>query len=89
MLNPSANGHDVYDYMEGNVSDFYNAVDDAIAKSECVKGQYRITTSPAYNSTSPVKTPNFTTLGISSSGPIVVDLENSFITAEPEITLSS
>ena len=89
MLNPSAVGHDVYDFMEGNVSDFYNAVDDAIVKSECVKGQYRISTSPAYNSTSPVKTPNFTTLGISSSGPIVVDLENSFITAEPEITLSS
>ena len=89
MLNPSAIGHDVYDFMEGNISDFYNAVDDAIVKSECVKGQYRITTAPSYNSTSPVKTPNFTTLGISSSGPIVVDLENSYITAEPEITLSS
>ena len=89
MLNPSAIGHDVYDFMEGNISDFYNAVDDAIVKSECVKGQYRITTAPSYNSTSPVKTPNFTTLGISSSGPIVVDLENSYITAEPEITLNS
>ena len=32
MLNPSAVGHDVYDFMEGNVSDFYNAVDDAIVK---------------------------------------------------------
>ena len=89
MFNPSAVGHDAYDFLEGNVSDFYNAVDDAIVKSECVKGQYRISTSPAYNSTSPVKTPNFTTLGISSSGPIVVDLENSFITAKPRITLSS
>ena len=89
MLNPNAVGRDVYDFMEGNVSDFYNAVDDAIVKSECVKGQYRITTAPAYNSTSPVKTPNFTTLGISSSGPIVVDLENSYITATPTITLSS
>ena len=89
MLNPNAVGRDVYDFMEGNVSDFYNAVDDAIVKSECVKGQYRITTAPAYNSTSPVKTPNFTTLGISSSGPIVVDLENSYITATPKITLSS
>ena len=89
MLNPSARGHDVYDFMEGNVSDFYNAVDDAIVRSECVKGQYRITASPAYNSTSPVKTPNFTTLGISSSGPIVVDLENSYITATPKIKLSS
>ena len=89
MFNPSAVAHDVYDFMEGNISDFYNAVDDAIVKSECVKGQYRINTSPAYNSTSPVKTPNFTTLGISSSGPIVVDLENSFITAKPSIKLSS
>ena len=89
MINPAAVPNDVYDYLDGNVSDFYNAVDDAIVKSECVKGQYRISTSPAYNSTSPVKTPNFTTLGISSSGPIVVDLENSYITATPKITLSS
>ena len=89
MLNPSAIGHDAYDFLDGNVSDFYNAVDDAIVKSECVKGQYRITTAPAYNATSPVKTPNFTTFGISSSGPIVVDLENSFITAKCQIKLSS
>lgn len=89
MLNPSAIGHDAYDFLDGNISDFYNAVDDAIVKSECVKGQYRIATSPAYNSTSPVKTPNFTTFGISSAGPIVVDLENSFITAKCQVTLST
>lgn len=89
MLNPSAIGHDAYDFLDGNISDFYNAVDDAIVKSECVKGQYRINTSPSYNSTSPVKTPNFTTFGISSSGPIVVDLENSYITANCKISLSS
>ena len=32
MLKPSAIGHDVYDFIDGNVSDFYNAVDDAIIK---------------------------------------------------------
>ena len=47
MINPAAVPNDVYDYLDGNVSDFYNAVDDAIVKSECVKGQYRISTSPA------------------------------------------
>lgn len=59
MLNPSAIEDDVYDFLDGNISDFYSAVDDAIVKSECVKGQYRTTTSPSYNSTSPVRTPNF------------------------------
>ena len=49
MLNTSAIGHDVYDFLDGNVSDFYNAVDDTIVKSECVKSPYRITTSPVYN----------------------------------------
>ena len=38
MLNPSAIGHDAYDLFDGNVSDFYRAVDDAIVKSECVNG---------------------------------------------------
>ena len=56
MLNPSAIEHDVYDFLDGNVSYFYSAFGDAIFKSECVKGQYRITTSPSYNSTSPVRT---------------------------------
>ena len=37
MLNPRVIGYDVYDFHDGNVCDFYNAVDDTIVKSECVK----------------------------------------------------
>ena len=39
--------HDAYDLLDGTVSGFYEDVDNAIAASEVVKGQYRYTISPA------------------------------------------
>ena len=80
-INPSTIGHDSYDLLDGSLSSFYQDVDEAIVASEVVKGQYRLTVSPAYNSPNPVSINNFTTLALTQSGPMVVDLENSYITA--------
>ena len=90
-INPSTVGHDTYDLLDGSLSSFYQEVDEAIVASEVVKGQYRLTVNPAYNSPNPVAINNFTTVALSQSGPMVVDLENSFITAKAqmEIQLSS
>ena len=79
-INPSTIGNDAYDMLDGSLSSFYQDVDEAIVASEVVKGQYRLTVSPAYNSPNPVSINNFTTLALSQSGPMVVDLENSYIT---------
>ena len=79
-INPSTVGNDAYDMLDGSLSSFYQDVDEAIVASEVVKGQYRLTVSPAYNSPNPVSINNFTTLALSQSGPMVVDLENSYIT---------
>ena len=79
-INPSTVGNDAYDLLDGSLSSFYQDVDEAIVASEVVKGQYRLTVSPAYNSPNPVSINNFTTLALSQSGPMVVDLENSYIT---------
>ena len=81
-INPSTVGHDSYDLLDGSLSSFYQDVDEAIVASEVVKGQYRLTVSPAYNSPNPVTMNNFTTLALSQSGPMVVDLENSYITTQ-------
>ena len=85
-INPSTVANDTYDMLDGSLSSFYQDVDEAIVASEVVKGQYRLTVSPAYNSPNPVSMNNFTTLALSQSGPMVVDLENSYITAQAKIT---
>ena len=86
-INPAAIGTSAYELLDGSVSSFYAEVDDAIAASEVVKGQYRMTINPAYNSPNPVDSNSFTTVGLTQSGPMVVDLENSYITTTAEITI--
>ena len=85
-INPSTVANDTYDMLDGSLSSFYQDVDEAIVASEVVKGQYRLTVSPAYNSPNPVSMNNFTTLALSQSGPMVVDLENSYITAQAKVS---
>ena len=87
-INPSTVGHDTFDLLDGSLSSFYADVDEAIVASEVVKGQYRMTINPAYNSPNPVDSNSFTTVGLTQSGPMVVDLENSYITTEVELDLS-
>jgi hypothetical protein len=90
-LNPATVGNNTYDLLDGSVSSFYAEVDEAIAASAVVKGQYRMTINPAYNSPNPVDSHSFTTVGLTQSGPMVVDLENSYIStvAELEIDIPS
>ena len=87
-LNPTTAANDAYDMLDGSLSSFYQDVDEAIVASEVVKGQYRLTVNPAYNSPNPVAINNFTTIGLSQSGPMVVDLENSFITANAHMVIN-
>ena len=86
-INPAAVGTSAYELLDGSVSSFYAEVDEAIAASEVVKGQYRMTINPAYNSPNPVDSNSFTTVGLTQSGPMVVDLENSYITTSVELTI--
>ena len=86
-LNPASVGNNAYDLLDGSVSAFYADVDEAIVASEVVKGQYRMTINPAYNSPNPVDSNSFTTVGLTQSGPMVVDLENSYITTEVELDI--
>ena len=87
-LNPTTAANDAYDMLDGSLSSFYQDVDEAIVASEVVKGQYRLTVNPAYNSPNPGAIKNFTTIGLSQSGPMVVDLENSFITANAHMVIN-
>jgi hypothetical protein len=85
MLNSSEVGNDAFDFLCGNISDFYSDVDNDITMSECVKGQYRLTVQPVVNANDNILTPNFATVNISAPGSLVVDLENSFIKLEAQV----
>ena len=87
-LNPTTAAQTAYDMLDGSLSAFYQDVDEAIVASEVVKGQYRLTVNPAYNSPNPVAINNFTTVGLSQSGPMVVNLENSFITTTAHMKIN-
>ena len=87
-INLSTVSTSAYDLLDGSVSSFYAQVDEAIVASEVVKGQYRMTINPAYNSPNPVDSNSFTTVGLTQSGPMVVDLENSYITTEVALSLN-
>lgn len=86
-INPAAVGTSAYELLDGSVSAFYADVDEAISASEVVKGQYRMTINPAYNSPNPVDSNSFTTVGLTQSGPMVVDLENSFISTTIKVEI--
>jgi hypothetical protein len=88
MLNPSAIGNDTFDFLGGNISDFFADVDDAITMSECVKGQYRLNVQPAVNANDNIITPNFATVNLSAPGSLVVDLSNSFISLTAKVTIN-
>ena len=87
-INPASVAANAYDLLDGSVSSFYAQVDEAIVASEVVKGQYRMTINPAYNAPNPVDSNSFTTVGLTQSGPMVVDLQNSYITTEVEVDLN-
>ena len=87
-INPASVSTSAYDLLDGSVSSFYAQVDEAIVPSEVVKGQYRMTINPAYNAPNPVDSNSFTTVGLTQSGPMVVDLCNSYITTEVDVDLN-
>jgi hypothetical protein len=87
-LNPNTVPTNAYDvWQDGNVSSFYFEVDEAITASDVIKGQYRMTFHPAYNAPNPVNSNSYTTIGLTQGGPMVVNLENSFITTEIDLQM--
>lgn len=86
-INPQFQGHDQYDVMLGSVTSHFAQIDNVLLKNECIDGQYQLVTAASYAANTPVDAPGFTTVNISTTGALVADLENSYITAELQYTL--
>ena len=86
-INPQAQGHDMFDVLEGSVSNHFASIESVLLKNECINGQYNLVTAASYASNTPVDTPGFTKVCISTNGSNIADLENSYIEADVEYTL--
>ena len=73
-INPSAQPHDVYDILDGSVSEYFQLVDDCIRPNEEINGQYRVTTTACYSQDCPVQAPSFTHVNISVNGAQMTDI---------------
>ena len=87
-LNPSSQSNSAVEVIDGTVSEFYNVVDQCIRRSEVMPGQYKSITSPSYSNNCPIYESSFTTIDIGCPAPQVVDINNSFITAELEFPIT-
>ena len=87
-INPQFQGHDQYDVMMGSVTSHFAQIDNVLLKNECINGQYQLVTAASYAANTPVDSPGFTTVCISTNGALVADLENSYITAKLKYSFS-
>ena len=56
-INPQAHGHDMFDVLEGSVSNHFAQIESVLLKNECINGQYNLITAASYASNCPVDTP--------------------------------
>ena len=86
-INPQAHGHNMFDVLEGSVSNHFAQIESVLLKNECINGQYNLITAASYASNTPVDTPGFTKVCFSTNGSNIADLENSYIEADIDYIL--
>ena len=86
-INPQLTGHDQFDVLQGSVTNHFARIESVLLQNECINGQYNLVTSASYAANTPVVSPGFTKVCISTNGSIIADLENSYIEADLEYTL--
>ena len=86
-INPQLQGKGQFEVLAGSVTSHFAAIETILQQNECINGQYNLLTSASYVQGTPVVAPGFTRVCISSNGSIIMDLENSYITAELEYTM--
>jgi hypothetical protein len=86
--NPQTQASTAYDVLsDSTITGYFADVDEAIVGSDVIKGQYKFTLHPAYNAPNPVNSNSYTTIGLTQGGPMVVNLENSYIQCMVDLQL--
>ena len=78
----------IIDALGSNITDWYNAIDEGLRKSDIVPGTYEYTTHPSYGNVGQLQEGADTNLDIQLNRWCIASLENSFITLEQQIPIT-
>ena len=87
MFAPQNQQPNVIDSMSGSMEDWYNAVDEAIKKSEVIPGNYEYTVATSYGNVGDIAEDASTYFDISCDRFKVISLDNSYLTVEQDIKI--
>ncbi len=85
MFAPQNQQPNVIDSMTGSMEEWYNAVDEAVKKSEVIPGNYEYTVATSYGNVGKIAEDSSTYFDVSCDRFKVVSLDNSYITIEQHI----
>lgn len=78
----------VFDSLQGNQTDWYNAVDEAIRLSEIVPGEYEYSTATSYGQVDDINEGDSTFFDIKCDRFKIISLENSYLTMKQTIPVT-
>ncbi len=85
MFAPQNQQPNVIDSMNGSMEEWYNAVDEAVKKSEVIPGNYEYTVATSYGNVGPIPEGSSTYFDIACDRFKVISLDNSFLTIEQDV----
>ena len=87
MFAPQNQQPNVIDSMTGSMEEWYNAVDEAVKKSEVIPGNYEYTVATSYGNVGKIAEDASTYFDITCDRFKVVSLDNSYLTIEQDIRI--
>ena len=78
----------IIDALSSNITDWYNAIDEGLRKSDIVPGTYEYTTHPSYGNVGQLQEGADTNLDLQLNRWCIASLENSFITLEQQVPIT-
>ena len=88
MFAPQNQQPNVIDSMTGSMEEWYNAVDEAVKKSEVIPGNYEYTVATSYGNVGKIAEDASTYFDVSCDRFKVVSLDNSYLTIEQDIKIT-
>ncbi len=82
MFAPQNQQPNVIDSMSGSMEEWYNAIDDAVKKSDVIPGNYEYTVATSYGNVGQIHEDSSTYFDVTCDRFKVISLDNSFITVE-------
>lgn len=87
MFAPQNQQPNVIDSMSGSMEEWYNAVDEAVKKSDVIPGNYEYTVATSYGNVGKIVEDSSTYFDITCDRFKVISLDNSYITIEQDLEI--